>query len=81
MPHFFIKIPPSSSNPGPWTRARLEEVVSKHKGTLEHFWHDDPKSPGSAYILVQNGDSKALATELHAHETLTLHHPASTTSQ
>jgi hypothetical protein len=76
MPHFFIKIFPTSPNPGRWTRAGIVEVCSRHHGTVEHFWHDDPANPGTAYVLVQNGDPDAMAADLHAHETLTLHHPA-----
>ena len=76
MPHFFIKVPPTSPNPGPWTRARVQEVCSRHDGTLEHFWHDDPANPGAAYVLVQNGDPKGMAADLHADDTLTLHRPA-----
>lgn len=76
MPHFFIRIPPISPNPGPWTRARVQEVCARHNGTLEHFWHDDPANPGTAYVLVHNGDRAGMSGDLHAHETLTLHRPS-----
>jgi len=75
MPHFFIKTSPTSPNPGPWTRARVQEVCERHHGTLEHFWHDDPANPGTAYVLVKDADRVWLSADLHAHETLTLHPP------
>jgi hypothetical protein len=76
MPHFFIKLPPDSPNPGRWTHARVHEVCERHSGKLEHFWHDDPANPGTAYALVENGDADGISAELHAHETLALHRPA-----
>ena len=76
MPHFFIRLPLDSPNPGRWTRAKLQEVCARHHGTLEHFWHDDPASPGAAFVLVQNGDRDKMSADLHAHDTLTLHHPS-----
>lgn len=73
MPHFFIKTNPSSPNPGPWTHARAKEVAERHRGKLEHLWHDDPSNPQAAYILVEDGDREGLAKDFHAHEVLTLH--------
>jgi hypothetical protein len=73
MPHFFITMGVSSPNPGRRTRSHVEEVCGRHRGKLEHFWHDDPANPNTAYLLVENGDVDALSKELQAQDIVTLH--------
>ena len=74
MPHFFITLEASTPNPGPRKRSHVEEACGRHRGKLEHFWHDDPANPKTAYLLVENGDVDALSKELQAHDIVTLHH-------
>ncbi len=40
MPHNFIKLPPETLNPGPWTRQRLEQLCREHRCRLEHAWSE-----------------------------------------
>ena len=73
MPHFFIALDPSSPNPGRRTRAHVEEICGRHGGKVEHFWHDDPANPTTAYLLVESGNSEGLSKDLQAREIVTLH--------
>lgn len=73
MPHNFIRMAPGTPNPGPWTRARVDEIVRRHHGTLEHLWFDDPAAPAHAYALVKDGDVDGLMSDLHGHEVRILH--------
>jgi hypothetical protein len=73
MPHFFIQVSPSTPNPGPLKRTRVEEVCKKHNAKLEHYWHDDPENPTVGYILVEEGNLDGLRADLHAHDVVTLH--------
>jgi hypothetical protein len=75
MPHFFIRTNAMSPNPGPWTHEKAKAVCDRHHGKLVHLWHDDPESPGVAYMLVEEGNLDGLTKDLHAHEVLTLHNP------
>jgi hypothetical protein len=73
MPHYFIKLSPTTPNPGPLTRDHVAEVCRRHNAMLEHYWHDDPVNPAVGYILVEEGDIDGLSAEVAAHEVLTLH--------
>ena len=73
MPHFFIKVSPSSPNPGRLVRSRVEAVCRRHNAKLEHYWHDDPANPSVGYILVEEGDLAGLSADLDVHEVVTLH--------
>ncbi len=73
MPHYFIKLSPTTPNPGPLTRDHVAEVCRRHNARLEHYWHDDPVNPSVGYILVEEGDIDGLSAEVAAHNVLTLH--------
>lgn len=73
MPHNFIKLNATTPNPGRWTRARADEIVKRHHGTLEYLWFDDPDEPTHAFVLVKDGDVDGLIQDLHAHEVRQLH--------
>lgn len=73
MPHYFIKTAAATPNPGRWTHARIEEIVGRHHGILEHLWFDDPADPTRAYVLVKDGDVDGFMADLHGHEVTYLH--------
>lgn len=72
MPHNFIRISPDTPNPGRRRRSDVEAVCAKHGGSFEYLWFDDEAAPGSAYVLVEDGDIDAIARELHGQQVIKL---------
>ena len=76
MPHFFFRLGSDSPHhPRHWTHEKAKAAATKHKATLQHVWHDDPKDPKAAYVLVEGGDADALSKELGADDVVALHPP------
>ena len=73
MPHNFIKMAPSTSNPGRWNRGRVQEIAARHDGVLEHLWFDDPANPTAAFALVRDGDPDKLMADLQGQSLTRLH--------
>jgi hypothetical protein len=79
MPHNFIKLPPTTPNPGPWTREKLEGLCTKHGCRLEHAWSERRGESGHRYVLVEHSepsDMKGLHDALGAEEVVELYEPA-----
>jgi hypothetical protein len=80
MPHNFIKLPPTTPNPGPWTREKLEGLCTKHGCRLEHAWSERHGESAHRYVLVEYGgpagNMKGLHDELGAEEVVELYEPA-----
>jgi hypothetical protein len=68
VPHYFVQMAATTPNPGRWTRARIEEIVGRHHGIVEHLWFDDAADPSRAYVLVQDGDVDGFMVDLRGHE-------------
>jgi hypothetical protein len=73
VPHNFIKMQPTTPNPGRWTKDRVKQICDKHQGKLEYLWFDDKDNPTVGYALVKDGNAQGMAAELKAHEVIELH--------
>lgn len=73
MPHNFMKISPTTPNPGRRTKADVKKICEDHHGTFEYLWFDDPSSPTQAYVLVKDGDLDGMVHDLGAEEVIELY--------
>ena len=81
MPHNFIRLQPTTPNPGPWKRGPLQALCAHHKCALEYAWAEQSGQSAVRHVLVRYGDTpesdiKGLIAELQPEEVVELYESA-----
>jgi hypothetical protein len=70
VPHNFIRISAITPNPGLRDPDHMKRICKKHNGTFQCLLFDAETNPGSAYVLVKNGNVDAILADFGGGETI-----------